>query len=81
MEDLPKNCNNVDLVYNDFIVVWAYIIFHNIVSTRIVWIFCSFSGILSAYGLAMADVVHEVQEPCAKIYSGNFVKKHLSENV
>ena len=29
-----------------------------------------YSGILSAYGLALADVVHEVQEPCAKEYRG-----------
>jgi 5-oxoprolinase (ATP-hydrolysing) len=27
-----------------------------------------YSGILSAYGLALADVVHETQEPCAKMY-------------
>ncbi len=26
------------------------------------------SGILSAYGLALADVVHEAQEPCAMAY-------------
>ena len=29
-----------------------------------------YSGILSAYGLALADVVHEVQEPCCKQYAG-----------
>ena len=29
----------------------------------------SYAGILSAYGLALADVVHEAQEPCAKVYS------------
>jgi len=29
-----------------------------------------YSGILSAYGLALADVVHEAQEPCSKIYDG-----------
>ncbi|CAG8509217.1 4459_t:CDS:10, partial [Scutellospora calospora] len=28
-----------------------------------------YSSILSAYGLALADVVHEIQEPCSKIYS------------
>jgi len=27
-----------------------------------------YAGILSAYGMAVADVVHEAQEPCAKIY-------------
>ncbi|CAI8047197.1 5-oxoprolinase [Geodia barretti] len=27
-----------------------------------------YSGILSAYGLALADVVQEMQEPCAKVY-------------
>ena len=29
----------------------------------------SFAGILSAYGLALADVVHEAQEPCARAYN------------
>ena len=29
-----------------------------------------YSGILSAYGLALADVVHEAQEPCARQYGG-----------
>ena len=28
-----------------------------------------FAGILSAYGMALADVVHEAQEPCAVVYS------------
>ncbi len=27
-----------------------------------------YSGILSAYGIALADVVHEAQEPAADIY-------------
>lgn len=27
-----------------------------------------YAGILSAYGMALADVVHEAQEPCAKKY-------------
>lgn len=27
-----------------------------------------YAGILSAYGMALADVVHEAQEPCAKSY-------------
>lgn len=30
--------------------------------------FFRFAGILSAYGMALADVVHEEQEPCAKVY-------------
>ena len=29
-----------------------------------------YSGILSAYGLALADVVHEAQEPCERVYEG-----------
>ncbi len=33
-----------------------------------------YSGILSAYGLALADVVHEAQEPCAVIYKGRYYK-------
>lgn len=32
-----------------------------------------YSGILSAYGLALADVVHEAQEPCAKVYDGQWI--------
>ena len=28
-----------------------------------------YAGILSAYGMALADVVHESQEPCAVRYS------------
>ncbi|GAB6023455.1 hypothetical protein CHUAL_008235 [Chamberlinius hualienensis] len=33
-----------------------------------------YAGILSAYGMALADVVHEAQEPCASVYSPeNFV--------
>ncbi|XP_063237134.1 5-oxoprolinase [Bacillus rossius redtenbacheri] len=27
-----------------------------------------YAGILSAYGMALADVVHEAQEPCSKLY-------------
>lgn len=27
-----------------------------------------YAGILSAFGMALADVVHEAQEPCAKNY-------------
>lgn len=27
-----------------------------------------YAGILSAYGMALADVVEEAQEPCAKVY-------------
>jgi 5-oxoprolinase (ATP-hydrolysing) len=31
---------------------------------------CSrYAGILSAYGIALADVVHEAQETCSKVYS------------
>ena len=41
-----------------------------------------YSGILSAYGLALADVVHEAQEPCSEIYSckysHNFAVTHVS---
>lgn len=29
---------------------------------------CRYSGVLSAYGLALADVVEEVQEPCSLQY-------------
>lgn len=28
-----------------------------------------YAGILSAYGMALADVVHEAQEPCARTYN------------
>lgn len=30
-----------------------------------------YSSILSAYGLALADRAHEVQEPCAEVYSSS----------
>nr|CAD7596902.1 unnamed protein product [Timema genevievae] len=39
-----------------------------------------YAGILSAYGMALADVVHEAQEPCAKIYqpeSFSYLDKRL----
>ncbi|CAH3017311.1 unnamed protein product [Porites evermanni] len=39
-----------------------------------------FAGILSAYGLALADVVHEAQEPCARVYDkGSF--SYLDERI
>ena len=31
----------------------------------------SFAGVLSALGLALADVVHEVQEPCGKVINSD----------
>ncbi|KAK2724731.1 hypothetical protein QYM36_001279, partial [Artemia franciscana] len=31
-----------------------------------------YAGILSAYGMALADVVHEEQEPCSKPYEDSF---------
>uniref|UniRef100_A0A3Q0QXW5 5-oxoprolinase, ATP-hydrolysing n=1 Tax=Amphilophus citrinellus TaxID=61819 RepID=A0A3Q0QXW5_AMPCI len=33
-----------------------------------VFVICRYSGVLSAYGLALADVVEEVQEPCSLRY-------------
>lgn len=33
-----------------------------------VFVCCRYSGVLSAYGLALADVVEEVQEPCSLKY-------------
>lgn len=32
-------------------------------------VFGRYAGILSAYGMALADVVYEAQEPCAKVYN------------
>lgn len=32
-------------------------------------LFGRYAGILSAYGMALADVVYEAQEPCAKVYN------------
>ncbi|XP_076333273.1 5-oxoprolinase [Tachypleus tridentatus] len=32
-----------------------------------------YAGILSAFGMALADVVHEIQEPCAVVYSTAFL--------
>jgi 5-oxoprolinase (ATP-hydrolysing) len=34
-----------------------------------------YSGILSAYGMGLADVVHEVQEPCSMEYSEEVVQQ------
>ena len=36
--------------------------------------FYRYAGILSAYGMALADVVHECQEPCAAQYDENSIK-------
>ena len=41
-----------------------------------------YAGILSAYGMALADVVHEAQEPCAKRYeeeSFAFIDQRIDE--
>lgn len=41
-----------------------------------------YAGILSAYGMACADVVQEMQEPCAKVYKPEnfaYIKKRLAE--
>lgn len=35
-----------------------------------------YAGILSAFGMALADVVHEAQEPCAKIYEPGKICVH-----
>ena len=44
--------------------------------------FVRFAGILSAYGLALADVVHEAQEPCARVYDkGKLIMRKDSNNV
>ncbi|XP_041454379.1 5-oxoprolinase-like isoform X2 [Lytechinus variegatus] len=39
-----------------------------------------YSGILSAYGMALADVVHDTQEPCADSY-GPSTFKHIDERI
>lgn len=45
-------------------------------------LFVRFAGILSAYGLALADVVHEAQEPCARVYDkGKLIMRKDSNNV
>jgi 5-oxoprolinase (ATP-hydrolysing) len=39
-----------------------------------------YSSVLSAYGLALANVVHEIQEPCARTYSSSndaFVRQRI----
>lgn len=40
-----------------------------VLSEGVCLLFNRYAGILSAYGMALADVVHEEQEPCAKIYN------------
>lgn len=37
--------------------------------TLLINVFGRYAGILSAYGMALADVVYEAQEPCAKAYN------------
>lgn len=44
-----------------------FIIVDNIAGMKRVFIH-RYAGILSAYGLALADVVHEEQEPSSKVY-------------
>src|SRR6185437_9125551 len=39
-----------------------------------------YSSVLSAYGLSLADVVHEVQEPCAKAFNSDSLP-YLKERV
>ncbi|CAG8444302.1 15333_t:CDS:10 [Acaulospora colombiana] len=39
-----------------------------------------YGSILSAYGLALANVVHEVQEPCSKVYSDDSLA-YLKERI
>lgn len=41
------------------------------VAVVIIFSYYRYAGILSAYGLALADVVNETQEPCALMYQGN----------
>lgn len=44
-------------------------------------LFVRFAGILSAYGLALADVVHEAQEPCARVYDkGKLIMRKFINN-
>ena len=44
-------------------------------------LFVRFAGILSAYGLALADVVHEAQEPCARVYDkGKLIMRKVINN-
>jgi 5-oxoprolinase (ATP-hydrolysing) len=40
-----------------------------------------FSGILSAYGMGMADIVQEVQEPCAMEYSIENLRSHIQARI
>lgn len=39
-----------------------------------------YAGILSAFGMALADVVHEAQEPCAKILNSGLSVYFIIEN-
>jgi len=39
------------------------------VENKTTLLFGSHSGILSAFGLALADVVQEAQEPCSCVYN------------
>ncbi|CAH2286095.1 5-oxoprolinase [Pelobates cultripes] len=40
-----------------------------------------YGGILSAFGMALADVVHEAQEPCSMVYNANsyrYLEEHIA---
>ena len=49
--------------------------------TLVAWksfvLFLRYAGILSAYGIALADVVHEAQEACSKIYCQGVLRKNV----
>ena len=49
--------------------------------TLVAWkscvLFLRYAGILSAYGIALADVVHEAQEACSKIYCQGVLRKTI----
>ena len=40
-----------------------------------------FAGILSAYGLGLADMVEEFQEPCAQTYSRESLAGYLTQRI
>lgn len=40
-----------------------------------------YAGILSAYGMALADVVYEQQEPCFKPLNADIMKNYINERI
>lgn len=50
--------------------MYLYTSNYNYLCIYLLLLLIRYAGILSAYGLALADVVHECIESCALVYNG-----------